>query len=270
MEQKRRSQAGTEKGRVREKEDWGGLWKWRVSGDGIRPKLHLLLLQFLSHTHIQIQLQVLLALGVGWPQRHTFPVRVPGSEGRGGGELSTPQTPGCGESPHQGSAHLPGPSKVGPVPHHLPAQQFLLLGGSFWRRQSQNPALTRICQKPKVLRACWISFTPPFPPGSSHWPTAQSSIVGLILCLHILRPRAARVRPRDPGFQMEEADHTASLSNQCSSRNSHEAAGFLGSEATSLSLLLPLPLKQLINYGISLFEKVIRAQRTNPKCRQGI
>lgn len=99
MEQKRRSQAGAEEGRVREKEDWGGPWRWGVSGDnGIHPKLHLLLLQFLSHAHTQIQLQVLLALGVGWPQRHTFPVRVPGSEGRGGGEISTPRHPAVGKA----------------------------------------------------------------------------------------------------------------------------------------------------------------------------
>lgn len=34
--------------------------------------------------------------------------------------------------------HSPRPSEVGPVSHHLPAQQLLLLCGCFWRRQSHH------------------------------------------------------------------------------------------------------------------------------------
>lgn len=74
--------------------------------------------------------------------------------------------------------------------------------------------------------------------------------------------------PKESWLPNAGGDHIASLSNQCSSSHSHEAASFLGSETTSLSFCHS-PLKQLISYCISLFEKVILAQRTNPQCRKG-
>lgn len=150
-------------------------WWRHDQGEGLCPKFHSGIFQFLSHLRVQIQHQVLLSLIIDRPLGHAIPIRVPGSDSRHGWHF-----------------HLPGPW-VGeanrftyPVRAKF-AQYFIIVLLSALSSSETSSA------REKPISSCsWIHQEPGTPPTGQYLPLFQI-------------PTSSHVTPPISYMQMPEA-----------------------------------------------------------------